>query len=51
MSDKSRFEETVELITFFLLLPLVTASGVLRIIKMRKDLQLPKNDIWKQSET
>lgn len=47
MSDKSRIEETVELITFFLLLPLITASGILRLIKMRKDLQLPKKDMWK----
>ena len=47
MSDKSRIEETVELITFLLLLPLITASGILRLIKMRKDLQLPKRDMWK----
>ena len=47
MSDKSRIEETVELITFLLLLPLITASGILRLIKMRKDLQLPKKDMWK----
>jgi len=46
MSEKSRAEETVKLITFFLLLPLVTASGISRLIKIRKDIQLPKKDMW-----
>ena len=46
MSNKSRAEETVELITCFLLFPLVLASGVLRLMKMRKDMRLPNKDMW-----
>jgi hypothetical protein len=46
MSDKSRIKETVELITFFLLIPVVAVSGISRLIKMRKDIQLPNKDMW-----
>ena len=46
MSNKSRAEETVKLIMFFLLFPLVAVSGISRLIKMRKDIQLPNKDMW-----
>lgn len=46
MSDESRTEETVKLITFFLLLPLVTAAGISRLIKIRKDIKPPNKDMW-----
>ena len=46
MNEKSPIEETVKLITFFLLLPLVTAAGISRLVKIRKDIKPPNKDMW-----
>jgi|Laugresu1bdmlbsd_1035121.scaffolds.fasta_scaffold567064_1 hypothetical protein len=46
LPKNSKTEETVKLITFFLLLPLVTAAGISRLVKIRKDIKPPNKDMW-----